>query len=138
MTKTINLVATSNLTGISKWITSLNKKQRAIADYLRNNQLVKETIKDSDQLFTAFNKISSLDLGKMYAIVPISDTEYIDDTIKYLESEWNENGTTIGFNKLVKLTDDLVLIYTKNKIHVKASYVFNPFKLGRYWVGMSN
>lgn len=121
--KTINLVQPNTLTGYSKWYVTLNKKQQKLVDWLMKQETVKNTIKDTTTLKTMVNKLITMDVDKMYSIEYVSDTDKIVMIKEYLDEEENEWGTTIGIKKLVKLTDELVLLYTNNKINVKGPVV---------------
>ena len=124
--------------GLVAWFLTLNKKQQKVVLFLLNNPVIKDNLKSIGTIQEFLVKLQQLDADKMFKVVPIHDVDDILDTKEYLNGLFNENETLVGFKKLVKLNDKLVVVYTNNKLNVQGKVYNDIFAKGRYWIGMTN
>jgi hypothetical protein len=125
------------VTGFSEWIYSLTDKQLDIVQFLVSEPIVKKNLKKLDTIQKFVGILSNYSVKKMYGIVPISKVNELVSIKSFLDAEYNQSGNLIGFGKLIKLNDKLVVVYTKNQLNTNGGKQFNPFSLGSSWLGMS-
>ena len=128
----------NNVEGLSKYLKTLNPKQQKIVEFLVTQTIVINNLKQVETLQKFLTVLTSYDPNKMYGIFPISKVNELVKVKQFLNEEFNESGTTIGFNKLIKLNDKLVVVYTNNKLNVQGKVYNDIFAKGRYWIGMTN
>jgi hypothetical protein len=127
----------NNVDGLAKYLKSLNPKQLKIVEFLITQKIVINNLKQVETLQKFLTVLTSYDPNKMYGIFPLSQVNELVKVKQFLNEEFNESGTTIGFNKLIKLNDKLVVVYTKNNLNTSGGKQYSPFHLGSYWLGMS-
>ena len=124
--------------GLVAWFRTLNKKQQKIVLFLLENPVIKDNLKSIGTIQEFLVKLQQLDADKMFKVVPIHDVDDILDSKEFLDDHFNENETVVGFKKLVKLNNKLVVVYTNNKLNVQGKVYNDIFAKGRYWIGMTN